>query len=234
MPGYEGANFTTKTIETSNYSDFDLTIRLEELQKTNNLYGQQYRFFEFEAYLYVHYVAIWTIRNNSGALIDEFTDRDLLVWRSGISAGRAEAVGNLPTTQDAWWDTGIAIAQKYASRIAPQWHTGERHIYMINRFPDLSLMAYTAMQNDAYMRAFDIWENMLISSGKRQKKTKSQIAYNIAVAYEFQNQLEQALYWARRSANMKLTNRNANYIRLLQERQRQQTLLDEQLIRNAR
>ena len=233
MPGYENATFTaftTTTEELADYSDFDLLAQLDRLQINNAYYGQQYSFYEWEAFLYVHYAANWTLRNNSGAIIDDYTDRDLLIWRSGIQPGKAEAVNNLPAMKDAWWDTGIALAQRHALRIAPNWQKSSRTIYMINKFPELSQLAYRAMQNDAYMRAIDMWESMLMLCRKNgQKNMKSQIYYNLAVAFEFQNQLEQALHWAQRSANQKSRTKTTNYINYLKERQRNQILLDGQL-----
>jgi hypothetical protein len=231
-PGFENAQFFVHIIkndEVPAFSNFDMMANLDGLQVTNTYYGQQYGFFEWEAYLYVQYVAKWSIRNQSGNLIDEYTDRDLMVWPSGLHAGKAEAVENLPDVKDAWWDMGIALAKNYAARVVPQWQTGIREIYMINKFPELSQQAYRAMQNNGYARAFDIWENMLLSCRKNgQKKTKSQITYNMAVAYEFQNQLDEAIYWAQRSANLNLKHKNIDYLRLLRERKQQQTQLDQQ------
>jgi hypothetical protein len=231
-PGYEDARFfvyIANDNELPEVSDFDLVARLDRLQVNNTYYGQQYAYFEWEAYLYVHYAARWSIRDKSGALLDEYTDRDLIVWPSGIRPGKAEAVANLPDIQDAWWDMGIALARNCAARIVPQWHKGIRHVYMINKFPELSQQAYTAMQNDGYGRAFDIWETMLLSCRKNgQKRTKSQIAYNMAVACEFQNQLDQAVRWAQKSASLKRKFGTVDYLNLLHERQQHQTQLDQQ------
>ena len=217
----------TEKDELPDFSSYDLTAQLEGLQVSNIYYGQQYSFFEWEAYLYVQYTAKWMIRDHSGKLIDEYTDRDLMVWPSGIRASKAKAVENLPDIKDAWWDMGIAMSKKYVSRIVPQWQTGVREVYMVNKFPELSLQAYKAMQNNGYARAFDIWENILLSCHKnRQKKIKSQITYNMAVACEFQNQLDEAIRWAQRSANLNLQYKTTNYLNLLNERKRQQTQLD--------
>ena len=232
-PGFEDAQFfiyMTKIDESPVFSNFDMTIQLESLQITNIYYGQQFGFFEWEAYLYVQYAAKWLIHDKSGKIIDEYTDRDLIVWSSGIRDGRAEAVEHLPYIKHAWWDMGIALAKNYIARIVPQWQTSAREIYMINRFPELSQQAYRAMQNDGYARALDIWENMLFSCRKMgQKKIKSQIAYNMAVACEYQNQLDEAILWAQRSANMMMTSKTVRYINLLTERQQQQSLLDRQM-----
>lgn len=231
-PGYGDAKFfiyITKNDQLPGASNFDLVAQLDKLQVNNTYYGQEYSFYEWEAYLHVQYAAKWSIRDKSGALVDEYTDRDLIVWPSGIRVGKAEAVMNLPDINDAWWDMGIAIARSYAARIVPQWRTGERNIFMINKFPELSLQAYTAMQNNSYVRAFDIWENMLLSCRKNgQKRTKSQITYNMAVACEFQNQLDQAIQWTQKSANLKRKSKTVSYLNLLRERQQQQMLLNQQ------
>ena len=231
-PGYEDTEFYTyiiKSDELPGASNFDMVVRLDKLQVKNTYYGQEYSYFEWEAYLHVQYVAKWSIRNKSGALIDDFTARDLIIWPSGIRSGKSDAVMSLPDIKNAWWDMGIEMAQNYATRITPHWRTEVREIYMINKYPELSQKAHTAMQNDGFARAFDIWENMLLSCRKSgQKRVKSQITHNMAVAYEFQNQLDQALYWIQRSANISQKNRTVDYLNLLRERKQQQLQLDQQ------
>jgi len=232
--GFENAQFTEKITASDSisedFSNYDLTIQLENLRINNAYYGQQYGFFEWEAYLYAHYTTKWLIYNNEGALIDEYTDFDLVIWSSGIHANKEDAVAGLPRVNDAWWDLGIAVARSYSARIMPQWQTEMRYIYMINKFPELSQTAYRAMQNDSYARAFDVWENMLFSCRKKgQKKTKSQITYNMAIASEFNNNLEQAIFWTRRSLNLKFNNRTFNYLNILNVREQQRIKLDEQI-----
>jgi hypothetical protein len=180
--------------------------------------------------MHVHYVAEWSVRDRSGNLLDDYVDRDLIVWPSGIRSGKSEAVSSLPGIDAAWWDMGIVMSQSYAKRIAPQWAKGVRSIYMINKFPDLSEQAYTAMQNNGYERAFNIWEEMLLLCRKRgQSKVKSQIAYNMAVSCEFRNQLEQALYRIRRSLNLSHNSFIKSYLELLEERQKNSLQLDKQI-----
>jgi len=231
--GYEDAQFfvyvTSSDDISEKYANYDLTVWLERLHINNAFYGQQYGFFDWEAYIYVNYSARWLIYSKSGALIDEFTDFDLIIWSSGLHVTRADAIENLPSVSDVWWDLGIAIARSYSAHIVPQWRTGMRQIYMVNKFPELSQLAYRAMQNNSYARAFDIWETMLLSCRRRgQRKIKSQITHNMAVASEFQNQLEQAFYWAQRSLNLRHNHRTANYLNLLRVRQQHQIKLDVQ------
>jgi len=232
-PGYEEAQMSCnilKTDEPAKNSNFDLMVQLESLQIKNTYYGQGYSYMEWEAYLVTQYTAKWTILNASGTLLDEYADRNLMDWNSGIHTGKMEAVMSLPDVKDAWWDLGIVVARNYATRILPRWQTGTRDIFMINKFPELSQQAYTAMLNDGYARAFDIWENMLMQCRKHgQKKAKSRIFHNMAVAWEFQNQLDEAIYWAQRSANLNLQSRTVNYLNLLKERKQNQIKLDQQV-----
>jgi len=234
-PGYEDARFfihLTPTNEQPETSNDDMVVWLKDLQIKNQYYGQQYSFYEWEVYLYVSYVAKWVVYSKSGTLIDEYTDRDLMIWPSSRYVSKSEAVENLPDVKDAWWDLGIALAKNYINRIAPQWQKEMRAIFLINKFPELSKQAYSAMQNEGYARAFDIWENMLLSCRKRgQKKTKSQITYNMAVACEFQNQLDDAIYWAQRSVNLNLKPKTAHYLNFLRERKQHQTKLDQQILK---
>ena len=223
-PGYEDSNFFIYIMqegeEISFPSNFDIIVQLERLQIRNNYYGQQFIYNQWEAYLFVRYLARWTIRDKSGTIINEHSSTDLIEWASGIHDTKADAVNNLPHINDAWWDLGIVIARKYYSHILPQWQKGTREIYMLNKYPELSQLAYTAMQNESYVRAFNIWETMLLSCRKKgQKDTKSQITHNLAVSYEYQNQLDQAIYWAKQSTKLKKRYRTVNYLNLLQKRE---------------
>ena len=231
LPGYDSSEFLVIADANNDIqNEFDMLIQLDGLRINNTYYGQQHSYFEWEAFLHVHYAARWSIRNGSGDIVNEYSDRDLMMWRSGAFLTRDIAVENLPKVSDAWWDTGVTIAERFAARIAPQWQTSTRTIYDIENFYDLSQMAHTAMRNHAYWRAFDIWETMLMGCRKRgQKNLKSRITYNMAVALEFQNELDMAIHWAQRSVSFKQSNRNENYLRLLQDRQKNMRLLDAQL-----
>ena len=231
-PGYENTHFLfhiTPDGEQPKTSGYDMIVKLDELQITNTYYGQEYSFFEWEAYLYVIFNAKWIIYNSLGVQVDSYIDRDLMVWTSGIQQGKAEAVMNLPSVKDAWWDMGIAMANKYITRVVPQWKTSDREIYMVNKFPELSQQAYKAMQNNGYARAFDIWENMLLSCRNRHRKSKSQITYNMAVASEFENDLEQAIHWAQKSVDLNKKSMTVKYLQLLNDRKQKEKRLDKQM-----
>ena len=232
-PGFENSEFFVLLTEPADIlpkEKYDLMIRLDELQIKNNYYGVQYTYMEWEAFTQVHYVAKWSVRDLSGNILDSHTDRDLFSCSSGVHAARSEAILHLPGVNDAWWDMGIAVAGNYAERLVPQWQTGTRKVYMINKFADLSQQAYVAMQNNRYAMAFDIWEEMLMTYPKNGKnKAKSRITHNMAVACEFENSLDEALRWIQSSVNRSSNTANNAYLRLLKERKAQVFLLDQQL-----
>ena len=231
--GFEDASislFVTEPDVKPDVSNFDLVAYIEQVHFRNTYYAEQYYYLGWETFFHVLYTADWSIYDKTGKLLDEYSDRDLIVWPSGIHQGKAEAVMRLPLLYDTWWDTGIALARSYANRISPQWKTDTRTIYMINKFPDLSERAHVAMQNDAYGRASNIWEEMLIACRKNgQKNIKSQITYNIAVSCEFENRLDDAVTWVEQSMKYSKNAVNTGYLQLLKKRQQQSLLLDQQL-----
>jgi hypothetical protein len=234
-PGFENSNFSVFLLDSTdslpNLSDYDVTVRLERMQIRNTYYAEQFGYMEWEAYLHVYCLARWIVSGKNG-LFDEYSDRDLMVWPSGICLSQSEAVLKLPNIYDAWWDAGIMMAKNYIGRITPQWETGIRNIFMINKFSDLSAQAYSAMQNNGYGRAFNIWEEMLLACRKKgQKKMKSRITYNMAVAREFEDRLDEALSLIKKSVNENSGTANNYYLRLLTQRKNQSTQLDQQINR---
>ena len=69
--GYEDTNFYTYVLngnELPGASNFDMVVRLDKLQVKNTYYGQEYSYFEWEAYLHVQYAAKWSIHSKSGQI----------------------------------------------------------------------------------------------------------------------------------------------------------------------
>lgn len=231
-PGFENTDFHVAMAADvlANSSEFDLIVRLDRMQAKNTYYGEQITYLDWETYLHVNYVAEWLIYDRQGQLVDTYVERDLIVWESGIRQGQSEALAALPNVNDAWWDMGIEIAKNYAARVSPYWAMGMRSVYMINKFPELSRRAYLSMQKQGYHRAFNIWDEMLLLCRKRgHRKTKSRIAYNMAVACEFENEIDRALYWAQRSTGFSQHSANTEYLNSLLERQAQRLQLDQQI-----
>jgi hypothetical protein len=231
-PGFAQADVSTFFVDQAEQIpeqfNYDWFIGLNRLQISNTYYGK-YSFLAWESFLHVHYAATWSIQNKEKTFTEDYADRDLQIWRSGVDYG-ANLRANLPSIDDAWWDLGITIAHSCADYIAPHWQEETRSICMVNKFPDLSAQAYKAMLHEGYARAFDMWEEMLILCPKNgQRRAKSQITYNMAVTSEFEHKLDDAVKWAQQSVNYSANNANINYLQLLQKRKSQHLMLDRQI-----
>ncbi|MDR2039225.1 MAG: DUF6340 family protein [Bacteroidales bacterium] len=242
-PGFERTSFavfvTDDHRKIPQSSDFDYFISLDHLQLKNRHYIEQYSFQTWEASVEVFYIALWSVRNRDGDIIENYIDRDIRTWFSGIISDwtaaaspsyRVDAVKTkLPSINDIWWDLGIILARSCTKFLAPHWQKEERAIYMLNKFPELSGLAYTALKNNGHERAINIWEEMLVACRKRgQKKIKGKINYNIAVGHEYMNQLDESIQWLQRSINYSSNKVNTTYLRLLENRKKQSIILDQQ------
>jgi hypothetical protein len=238
-PGFEGTTFSIavtanadSVLQTSKYDWMVSLDRMEVKNTYNGEYsGMEYAYYwEWEAFMHVYYTVEWSVRSKSGRELDRYTERDLLLWSSGIQSSHAGAILNLPGISDAWWDMGIVLAQNYTKRLTPQWKKENRNVYIIGKYLQLSEQASTAVQNNGYTRAFNIWEDMLISCRKKgQKKRKSKISHNMAVACEYANMLNESLYWVQKSINYHSTPINRDYLYQIKERIEQSKILDQQI-----
>jgi tetratricopeptide (TPR) repeat protein len=192
----------------------DWYVGVTRLQIANTYYSVPYH---WEAKFYAHYVFVCNVENADKSFSDDFVERDMQDWSSRITEW---GTSQLPSVADAWWDLGIALARTCAEHVTPHWRNETRKIYLISRFNDDSALAYKAMRDNNYNRAFALWEEMLISCRKgKQKKIKSRIAYNLAVVCEMQNQFDDALHWIQQSIAYSANQDNNQYLKKLKERQ---------------
>ncbi|MDR1666290.1 MAG: tetratricopeptide repeat protein [Bacteroidales bacterium] len=207
----------------------DWYIGFSHLELHNSTYARPHVFFpSWTVYLQVRSAIVCSVGRDEQVL-HSFEKHDLLEWSATIGAGDDPAL-YLPSVADAWWDTGIAIARACTDHIAPHWQEEWRPVFMISRFPDDSALAYTAMKDGNYARAYEMWDEMLISCRKRgQKRMKSRILHNMAVTLEMQDRIEDAVQQVRQSIRYSSLPENREYLRLLLQRLSQKTELDKQI-----
>jgi hypothetical protein len=173
---------------------------------------------------------LWTLQNRDASITNTQSDNDSQIWLAVSENDGDYMISYLPAIADAWWDLGIAIARSYADYITPYWRMENRHFFMLNKFPDHSLRAHDAMINGNYRKAFDIWEETLMLCGKTgEKRMKSQITLNMAIACELEHRLDEALTWAQRSIGYAINHLNRGYPEFLKYRQEQDSLLRRQI-----
>ncbi len=115
--------------------------------------------------------------------------------------------------------------QEYAFRITPLWETTTRSYYT---WPgDVSKRAKEFVSQEDWLSAARLWNTETTNT----KPTVAAMAcYNMALACEIEDDLEIALYWAKRSDTLQPYRIDTqDYIQLLRDRLKEREILDQQI-----
>ena len=155
-------------------------------------------------------------------IVDQFSTED---WQQFDGSGRtlAEAESKLPARRDMCSRTGVYAGQQYGHRISPQWVWVSREYYRKGS-PELKQAARYAKYNN-WKLASDSW-NKTATSG--DPKAARRASFNMALAAEQAGDLDLAIQWAERAAQMG-EKRAPRYIQTLQWRKAQNEKLKEQM-----
>lgn len=118
------------------------------------------------------------------------------------------------TVKNALIETGIAVAIEFSELITPVWETEKRELFVHgdSRFRD----AFSLVNENKWDQAMKVWNSILEQTNS--KKIKSMAEFNIALAYELQGDLDQAIEWALKSYETMYRNNTYNYLEVLNER----------------
>jgi hypothetical protein len=116
--------------------------------------------------------------------------------------------------------SGYRAGWNYGKRIAQEWRPESRFLYRV------SGKALSNAKNENWATAIDLWKGIV---GTGDKKTASEAAFNIAVAYEMQDRIPDALEWAAKSYFLQRDINTDNYIKKLERRLNDQKKLQQQL-----
>ncbi len=89
-------------------------------------------------------------------------------------------------------EASIFAGERLASRLAPQWKTAERLLYIDGN--KTLREANKLIKKNQWESAFDLWNDFYNSSDNVKNKMKA--ALNIAVYYEMKDNFEKAISWA--------------------------------------
>jgi hypothetical protein len=117
----------------------------------------------------------------------------------------------------------IEAAQRYARHIAAHWNSEERLIYCADK---LLQPGYTCFNHSNLEGAIARWENVYEVGAKR---TKAMAAYNIALAYEMLDNLDESEHWLLKSKEKKKYRTVKNYLNIIKERKLERIQLDKLL-----
>jgi hypothetical protein len=112
----------------------------------------------------------------------------------------------------------------YGSRIAPQWTEVDRKYYVWKG--EASALANQYILSNKWDEAAAIWNNAT-SSSKRNLASKA--CFNMALASEVMDNYDMALYWAKKSQELKYRTGTEEYIKILEKRIQDKKQLDKQM-----
>ena len=116
----------------------------------------------------------------------------------------------------------------YGQRLLPQKNTVARDYFVKGTENFVKANALAAI--DDWQGALKLWE---IELGHRDAKIRSRSCHNIAVLNERNENLEEALSWAKKALENHQNKTTENYLSALEKRIAQKELLDEQLAQLA-
>ena len=146
-----------------------------------------------------------------------YKDSDSFDWEEQVVRGRTVRLNIM----DLLAYTEIAAAQKYASHIATYWTTEERMLYA---YPDsLMVLGYDRFQENDLEGAIGSWET---AYDTRKVKIKAYAAYDIALAYEMLDDLDECEQWLLKSKKIKKKLPVVDYLKIIKFRKANKLKLD--------
>lgn len=159
------------------------------------------------------------------AISDEFMFNHHARWEAEGNPLQL-VVGGIIDHRMAVIDASYESGAIYGERISPLWITIERDFFTKGgRNADFNTGVRRATVND-WQAAKQAWH---ISVDARKRKTAGRSAYNLALMYEIEGDLDLALEWARYSYSEYRIKRARDYARKLEVRIRERQIAGEQL-----
>ncbi len=142
--------------------------------------------------------------------------KDTLVWEDADLSNRA-LFSRFTSVKQALLETGISVALDYSEQIAPKWHTQSRRYF--NTGGEKMLQAHNlALKND-WQGAMKIWKE--VAENPPSKSLKSKAEFNIALGYELEGDINEAIRWGLKSYSTQYRNITYNYLNTLKKRKRE-------------
>ena len=129
-------------------------------------------------------------RQNAMATINA---NDSIFWESdGLT--ESDALRSLPNDIEVRNQSSQFAGTTPVNQLLPHWRSGQRYLYggLSVAFRDAMIYVHEGDWNEA----ITLWEKEFDGKNKRRKKAA---AYNLAVGYELQDQIDQALRWLKLS-----------------------------------
>ena len=167
-----------------------------------------------EGYLQVIYSSAWRFYDPSHPNQSKlFRLRDILSWRYHQYYAFRLPSDRLPTVKEALIEGGMASGDKVAVQICPIWTDTERYFFK-TRIKGID-KAIPLIKENKWAEAAEVWKKY---SAEPDLSLRSKIEYNIALAEELNDNLNEALEWILKSMKTKYSEEAGIYCNLLRSR----------------
>lgn len=227
-------NWDTVTKITSFYNT-DLLIVLETFDSdsryfsnvknyTTTVDGKKVEKQKYTEGLEIYIDAGWRVYDpNKKQILDQQTFRDTKVWEYSDDV-QENARRKIPTKKEAVAQAGSFAGYMYAKRISPTWATEPRTIFR-TKDPEMKA-AVKLVRNSNWKDAYQIWDKLKNSD---DVKMSAYALHNIALYYEFNDDVDLALEYANNAYKKYNNDHTAKYINILTGRQAEINRINEQL-----
>ncbi|WP_346863320.1 DUF6340 family protein [uncultured Draconibacterium sp.] len=148
-------------------------------------------------------------------LVREFF-KDTVQW-SDYGASANDLFRHFTPVKTALTEAGIAIALDFSEKITTVWREEQRSFYV--KGDDNLKHAGTFIDNQQWIQAMALWKET--AENTKSKATKSKAQLNVAIAYELQGDIENAISWALDSYNTMYRQFTYQYLELLNKRKKE-------------
>jgi hypothetical protein len=130
--------------------------------------------------------------------------------RDGATIAEVESM--LPTNAQVIEDAAGFAGQIPVKQMLPHWTNNDR-VYFSNGVSSSLQDAASCVRNNKWDAAFNIWKGKYDKTNNQSMKMK--MAFNIALYYEMQNNIDEAINWATKSKEhaVKANSNNSNYFK---------------------
>jgi len=139
--------------------------------------------------------------------------RDTIFW-DDVGPSAAVLFENFTPVKKALTETGIAVALDFADEISTVWRQERRYIFYKGG-AELKQAADLAGANQ-WEPAMALWKEIAENSNSKSLRSKAEL--NIAVGYELQGDIDEAISWALKSYETMYRTTTYNYLETLKNR----------------
>ena len=187
-------------------------ISLETLSWFFSTYPESFDFPETNE---VVTVAVWSAYDaKEKKIVDRYSKIDTTIWNGYDNEQNYTGSYRLPSRLDALSIACGKAGEDYAKRFHESWETVNR-IYSVPPLPDFSEAAYY-FEEGKVSTAVDIWKKY---TSERNGKLAIKAMYNLALAYEMQDDLETAQNWLARALELAKSYRSKEDMNLIEDYQ---------------